>query len=157
MSLEPFETAEAHATPVVRQLSTFLDNRVGQLHRLTRVMEGTSIHILALTIINSVDCAIVRLLVDKVDQAEQVLREAGFPVSTAELLVVEMPPGSTGLLTICSGLLAGEVNIHYAYPLLSRPKDRPALALLVDDLETSANILRAKQFVLLDEHDLEQL
>ena len=156
MSLEPFETAEAHAAPTVRQVSTFLDNRVGQLHRLTRVFEGTHIHILALTIINSVDCAIVRLLVDNVDEAERVLRAAGFSVSTAEVLVVEMPHGSTGLLTICSALLSGEVNIHYAYPLLSRPNGRASLALLVDDMGTAVAILRSKKFVVLDESDLEQ-
>ncbi len=154
MSLEPFETAEAHETPNVRQLSTFLDNRVGQLLRLTRAFEGTSIRILALTIISSVDCAIVRILVDDVDEAERILRGEGFAVSTAELLVVQMPPGHTGLLTICSALLAAEVNIHYAYPLLDRPNGRPALALLVDDVEMSANILRDKKFTVLDESDL---
>jgi len=154
MSLEPFETAEAHATPNVRQLSTFLDNRVGQLLRLTRTFEGTPIRILALTIISSVDCAIVRILVDDVDRAERILRQAGFAVSTAELLVVQLPPGHTGLLTICSALLAAEVNIHYAYPLLSRPNGRPALALLVDDAEMSVSILRDKKFTVLDESDL---
>ena len=154
MSLEPFETAEAHTTPNVRQLSTFLDNRVGQLLWLTRTFEGTPIRILALTIISSVDCAIVRILVDDVDEAERILRQAGFAVSTAELLVVEMPPGHTGLLTICSALLAAEVNIHYAYPLLSRPNGRPALALLVDDAEMSVSILRDKKFTVLDESDL---
>jgi len=156
MDFEPFETAEAHSTPTVRQLSTFLDSRVGQLLRLTRIFEGTDVHIRALAIISSVDCAIVRLLVDKTDEAERILRRGGFPVSTAEVLVVEMPPGSTGLLTICSALLAGEVNIHYAYPLLSRPNGRPGLALLVDDIEVSASILREKDFTVLDESDLEQ-
>jgi hypothetical protein len=155
--MEPFETAEAQGTPGVRQLSTFLDNRVGQLHMLTRAFDGTRVHILALTIISSVDCAIVRLLVDKPDEAEQILRRQGFPVSRSELLVVEIPPGSTGLLTICQALLSGEVNIHYAYPLLSRPNGRPALALLVDDMETSATILQEKNFRLLDEPDLEQM
>jgi hypothetical protein len=155
MSLEPFETAEAHARPNVRQISTFLDNRVGQLLALTKALEGTDIRILSLTILSSVDCAIVRLLVDDPDQAGQTLSEAGFAVSMSELLVVEMPPGRTALLTICSALLAAEVNIHYAYPLLDPPGDNPALALLVDDIEVSASLLRGKNFTVLDESDFE--
>lgn len=155
MSLQPFETAEAHGAPSVRQISTFLDNRCGELLRLTRAFEGTSVHILSLTIISTIDCAIVRLLVDNVDDAERILRDTGFPVSIAELVVVEMPQGRKGLLTICSALLAGEVNIHYAYPLLSRPNSRPALALLVDNMDAASAILRKKDFVVLDEGDLE--
>jgi hypothetical protein len=156
MSLEPFETAEAHGVPQVRQISTFLENKVGALVRLTKAFEGTDIRIFSLSIINSVDCAIVRLLVDHTDHAEQVIRKAGFPVSTSELLIVELPPGKTGLLSICSALLAGEVNILYAYPLLTRSHGRSALALQVDDVEDAAAILEAKRFTLLDEGDLRQ-
>ncbi len=156
MSLEPFETAEASGTPLVRQISTFLDNRVGQLMRLTRAFGGTQVHILALNIVSSVDCAIVRLLVDNVDEAERILRAEGFPITRAELIVVEMPAGKEGLLAICSALLAAEVNIHYAYPLLSRPNGKPALALMVDDLETSSRILSEKDFNVLDEGDLQR-
>jgi hypothetical protein len=154
MSRELFETAETHATPTVRQLSTFLDNRVGQLLLLTKAFEGTPVRILALSIVSSVDCAIVRLLVDKPEEGEKILQQAGFPISVAEMIVVEMPPGPTGLLTICSALLSAEVNIHYAYPLLSHPNGRPSLALLVDDLVTSAATLKAKKFRVLDESDL---
>lgn len=156
MSLEPFETAEAHSTPNVRQLSTFLDNRVGRLLNLTKAFEGTSIHILGLSIVSSVDCAVIRLLVNRIDEAEQILRQAGFPVSIGEVLVVEMPPGKTGLLTICSALLAAEINIHYVYPLLASPTGGPAIALLVDDLAVAASLLRSKKFTVLDESDLEQ-
>lgn len=156
MSIEPFETAEAYSLPNVRQISIFLDNRVGQLLNLTKAFGGTSIRILGLSILNAADCAIARLLVDDVDEAERVLRQRGFAVTTCEVLVVEMPPGKTGLLTICSALLAAEVNIHYVYPLLSTPSGTPALALLPDDLEMASSLLRQKGFTVLDESDLDK-
>ena len=64
MSMQPFEVAEGGEYIGVCQLSVFLENRLGQLHRLIRILEGADVRILALSIVHSVDCAIVRLLVD---------------------------------------------------------------------------------------------
>ena len=78
MSLEPLETAEAHDSPTVRQLSVFIENRVGQLLQLTRMLERTDIHILGLSMVNSVDCAVIRMIVDDPDEAHQRFTESGF-------------------------------------------------------------------------------
>ncbi len=154
MALEEFQTAQAKGFPTVRQLSVFLENRVGQLLQLAKVLDPTDIRIIALSVVHSVDCAILRLLVDDPDEAHTRLTEAGFAVSQTELMVVVLPPGKQALLTVCSALLAGEVNIDYAYPLLVRPHGRAALALQVDDREIAATVLRQKQFDMLDEADL---
>jgi hypothetical protein len=156
MATEPLQTAEGHAIPHVWAISTFLENKVGELTRLAKVFEGTDIRILSLSIINAVDCAIVRLLVDQSDEAERAIRRAGFAVTMSEVAVVELPHGRTGLLSVCSALLAAEVNIHDAHPLLARPHGRAALALLVDDLESAISVLKAKKFTVLDETDLRQ-
>jgi len=154
MAAEGFETAEAQTTPTVRQLSVFLENRVGQLLRLAKVLDSTGIRIVALSVVHSGDCAIIRLLVDDPDEACRLLSEAGFAVSQTELIVVVLPPGKQALLTICSALLSGEVNIAYAYPLLALPSGQAGLALQVDDREMAANALRQKNFQVLDESDL---
>jgi hypothetical protein len=72
MSLEPLETLEAQGFPTVRQLSVFMESRVGQLLRLTKLFDKTEIHIVALSIVNAVDCAIIRMIVDKPDEAYKV-------------------------------------------------------------------------------------
>ncbi len=154
MPVEPLETAKGHPVPRVRQLSTFVENKVGELLRLTKAFDGTSVHILSISIINTVDCAVIRLVVDLPDEAHKIIRQAGFSVSECDLIVVELPHGKTGLLSICSALLATEVNIHNAYPLLARPHGRAAVALLVDDIEAASAVLQAKKFTLLDEGDL---
>lgn len=148
-----FSTAETFESPTVRQISVFLDDRVGALMRLFQAFEGTTIRVVGMSIVHAIDCAIVRLLCDDNDQAIDVLKKKGFPFSETELVVVEVPHGH-GLRSICSALLGGEINIDYAYPLLVRPTGRAALAIHTDDLETAAHLLRARNYTVLSEEDL---
>lgn len=154
MSIEPLETAYGSDYPCCQQLSVFLDNSVGQLLRLTRLLDGVDIRILALSVEGSIDCAIVRLLVDKPDEAARMITDAGFAVSESELVVVELPPGKRGILTACQALLTGEVNIHYTYPLLASRDGAAALAFQVDNHELAVSVLRSRRFQVLDQSDL---
>jgi len=153
MAGKPFETAETFGTPSVRQLSIFLENRVGALLRLFKVFEGSAVRVVGLAVSHTSDCAIVRLICDDSDTAVDLLRGRGYAFVETELLVVEIPQGQ-GLMSICSALLAAEVNIDYAYPLISRPTGRAALAVRTDNLGTAAQILRARDFILMSENDL---
>lgn len=155
MNIEPLDTAEGSEFPHCRQLSVFLENRMGQLLRLTRVLDGEDIRILALSVEGSVDCAIIRLLVDDPDKALPLIAGARFAVTETDLLVVELPPGRRGILGICAALIAGEVNINYTYPIL--PSERHSNALLaiqVDNLAQAAAVLAAKRVRVLDQSEL---
>ena len=110
----------------MRQISVFLDDRVGALMRLFQAFEGTTVRVVGMSVVHAIDCAIVRLLCDDNDQAIDILKKKNFPFSETELVVVEVPHGH-GLRSICSALLGGEINIDYAYPLLVRPTGRAAL------------------------------
>jgi len=155
MGPQPFETMEGHAAPTARQVSVFVDNRVGQLLRLTQIIEQKNIRILALSVIDSVDCAIVRLLFDAPEAALELLRAAGFAVSVSDVVVVRLPRGKRGLLAILSALLSSEVNISYAYPLLPA-NIGPAVALYVDNIEIAVDTLQRKRFEVLGEADLQK-
>lgn len=154
MALEPFETAEAHRTPTVRQQSVFIENRVGQLLRLTQLFDRTDIRILAISVVYSVDCAICRMILDDPDKGYEVLTGAGFQVSDAELIVVSLPHGKRALLHTWAALLGAEISIHYTYPLLIRPKGNAAIAVVPDDIEAAVRILRERKFEVLDQEDL---
>ena len=154
MSLEPMETAASHDFPTVRQLSVFLENRVGQLLRLTRLLEQTDIHILAISVVNAVDCAVIRMIVDQPDEAAELIRQNRFSMSETELIVVTLPPGKRALLHVWTAMMAGEVNVAYAYPLLVRPYGSPAIALQADSPEMAINVLRSKKFHVLDQSEL---
>ena len=152
-SSSDFETAETFRSPTITQFSVFLDDRVGALMRLFQAFEGTSIRVVGMSVVHAIDCAIVRLLCDDNDQAVEILKKKGFPLSEAEVVVVEVPRGQ-GLRSICSALLAGEINIDYAYPLLVSPTGRAALAIHTDDPETAVHLLRARRFTVMSEEDL---
>lgn len=154
MQRQRYETEEGHSSPVTRQVSVFLDNRIGQLLRLTQVFDETEIRILGLSVVDSVDCAIVRIIFDQPDEAITLLRESRFALSVAEVLVVELPPGNRGLLAVCSTLLSSEVNINYAYPLLPTSRFRSAVAISVDNVEIAIDTLERKKFKVLGESDL---
>ena len=153
MASKPFGTAETFGTPVIRQLSVFLEDRVGALLRMFKVFEGSSVKIVGMSVVHTVDCSIVRLICDDCDTAMDLLQGKGFAFVESELLAVELPQGQ-GLMSICSALLTGEVNIDYAYPLLTRPSGRAVLVIRTDNLETAASVLKARDFILVSENDL---
>lgn len=153
MANDPFETAESFASNTVRQISVFLENRVGLLLRLFKAFEGSSVRVVGMSVVHASDCSIVRLICDDTDTAIDMLRARGFSFIDTELLVVELPHGQ-GLMSICSALLTGEVNIEYAYPLLVQPTGRAALAIRTDDRETAATVLVSRQCRLMSENDL---
>ena len=99
--------------PHCRQLSVFVENRLGQLLRLTRLFEKDNLSILAVSVEGATECAIVRLLVDSPDAAHEALSDAHFAVTETELLVIELPRGKRGITSICEALIAGEVNMNY--------------------------------------------
>jgi len=138
----------------VRQFTVFLENKVGRLQTLVRALEQGSGKIAAMSIHEAADSALVRLICSDADEARDILRYGNFAFSESELLVVELPRRTKQpLIDICAALLAAEINIHYAYPLLARPKG-PSLALAVDDPTLAARLLIRKGFTLIGESDL---
>ncbi len=138
----------------VRQFTVFLDNRVGRLQMLLRALEESVRRIVALSIEESAETALVRLICSEPELAREAMQAAGFSFSESEVLAVELSKRSKQpLIDICSALLTAEINIHYAYPLLLRPRG-PTLALYVDDPTLAAQILIKKGFVLVGESDL---
>lgn len=149
-----FATMRGRNFPTIRQFSVFLENRVGQLLEVVRRFEGSKVKIVALSISDSVDCAIVRFLLSHPEQGREILERAGLAMVESDLLGVELPEGPQPLLRICTALLAAEINIHQTYPLLVRPRGRPAVALQVDNLEMAMETLTSKGFTLVSEGDL---
>ncbi|MGD8452685.1 MAG: acetolactate synthase [Phycisphaerae bacterium] len=154
MSTEPLQTAEGAEHAACQQLSVFLENQVGQLLRVLRLLATEPIRILGLSLEGKVDCAVLRLLVDDADTAHEICVGAGLAVAQSEILVVELPPGKRGLTTLCTGLLAGELSINYAYTVWATKASVPCLALQVDNLPQAVKVLALKKFRILAQHEL---
>ncbi|MHC4414463.1 MAG: acetolactate synthase [Planctomycetota bacterium] len=150
----PQQTSQGYSPPTVRQFGVFLENRVGKLFELVRLFDDApNVHLCALSVMESSDHAVVRIIPNNADAARVLLRQEGLPFSESDLLVVELCDNHT-LTSMCLYLLGAELNIRFAYPLMLRPSGTPTIALAVDDQTLGGQILRKKNFRLLGEEDL---
>ena len=154
-SMLGFSTAHGRDWPSVRQYNVFVENRVGNLLAVVRRFESTDIRIVSLTVVDSADCAIIRMVLSDPERAREIFELASLPITESDLLVVELPSGNQPLVQICKALLGAEISIHYAYPLMVGAHGRAALALHVEDHETAVGVLSRLGFVLLTEKDLQ--
>jgi len=141
--------------PAIRQFTVFLENRVGQLLEVIRRFDGSRVRIVALSIADSAECAFVRFLLSHPEQGREILERAGLAIIESDLIGVELPEGPQPLLDVCTALLQAEVNIMQAYPLLVRPRGRPVVALMVDNIEMGQETLANKGFTMITEGDLQ--
>jgi hypothetical protein len=148
------ETLHGRSWPTVTQYSVFLENRVGQLLELVRAFQGSKVKIVGLSISDSADCCIIRLILSHPEQGREILERNHLPFAENELLVAELPVGPQSLVELCTALLQAEINIHYAYPLITHPHGRAGVALHIDNAEQAAATLREKGFEILCEADL---
>jgi hypothetical protein len=151
-----FETARGRDWPSVRQFNVFLANRIGALMGLVRRFESTDVRIISLTVVDSADCAIIRMVLSDPERAMEIFKQAKLPVTESDLLVVKLPDANQPLVEICKALLGAEVSIHYAYPLMVSvgPEGSTALAIHVDDHETAVSALQSRGFTIFTENDL---
>ncbi|TWT48658.1 acetolactate synthase [Botrimarina hoheduenensis] len=147
-------TARGRDYPTIRQFTVFLENRVGALMGVVRRFEGSRVRIVALTISDSTECALVRFLLSDPEAGREILERAGLAIVESDLIGVELPPTPQPLLQVCTALLSAEVNITQVYPLLIRPNSRPAVALMVDNIEHGLDTLAQKGFHTISEEEL---
>jgi hypothetical protein len=151
-----FATMRGRNYPTIRQFTVFLENRVGQLLEVVRRFEGSKVRIVALSIVDSTECAFVRFLLSHPEQGREILERAGLAMIETDLIGVELPSGQQPLIQVCTALLQAEINIVQAYPLIIRPHGLPAVALMVDNIESAQETLAAKNFTMITEADLSE-
>ncbi len=138
----------------VKQFSVFLQHRVGALLDIVKTLNEQSIQVLGLSVQDSIDSAIVRMVVTDPAAVRNLFLSRGIAFGECELLVVELKNGAAGLGQCLSSLLIAEVNIDFSYPLLTRPGGCPLIAFHADDNEVAACVLAADGFRTLTQADL---
>ncbi|MCX7713538.1 MAG: hypothetical protein N2035_07755 [Chthoniobacterales bacterium] len=148
------QTTEKLGGPEITQFSVFLNNKVGALRDLVRLLREHSILVLALTVLDASESAIGRILVSDPERTRDLFRENNIPFSETSVLAVELAEGAADLPRVLSALLLAEVNIHFCYPLLTRPRGRAVFVVCVDDIECARGVLNSEKFQLLKQTDL---
>ena len=147
------ETQTMSAIDPVRQFSVFTENHVGRLHDLTALFKQHHVHIMAITILDATDSAVVRMVVDDPDLARELMVNNDFPYTECEILAVELPDEEQ-LNGVLAALLEAEINIHYIYAFLKRPEGRTALAINVEDSDIAAQAVQHRGFKVLTQRDI---
>ena len=127
------------AIRIEKQLAVFLDNRPGTLARSCQALSKAQINILALSILDTVDHAVVRMVVDKPQEAERVLSGLHAMVQARDVIVMDVANEPGVLAKIAERLAGAGINIEYAYSTSS--KEQGALILRTNDLEGAINAL----------------
>jgi hypothetical protein len=147
-------TASSRDGPVVQQFSVFLPNKVGAMLDVVKLLNAHEYHIIAMSVSESTDSAIARLVVSDPAGVEKLLRQNNIAFGTCHVVVIEMDEVASELSRLFAALFMAEVNVHFTYPLLVRPRGNAALAVHVDDNECAISVLSGAGFQLLSQSDI---
>lgn len=146
--------AEAPNGSPVRQFSILLPNRAGALAALVKLLRLSKIEVLGLSVQDSRDATVARMVLSDPEEAEQKFIEKGIPYALSDLLVVALRESGPGLLQCLDLLMVAETNIDFAYALLPGHQGQPLLAMHVEDRDFAADVLHQGGFKLVYQEDL---
>ena len=126
----------------VKQISIFLENRAGRLAEVTRLLGQAKVNIRALSLADTSDFGILRLIVNDVDKALQALRETGHTVSLTDVVAVEVPDVPGGLSSILDPLSAAGVNVEYMYAFVEKATDKAVVIFRFEDVDAAIRALQ---------------
>ncbi|MBR6563147.1 MAG: ACT domain-containing protein [Clostridia bacterium] len=134
----------------IKQLSVFVENKDGRLAEITTIIANAGIDIRALSIADTTDFGILRLVVDKPYEAEKALKDAGLTVSLTDVIAVGIPDRPGGFAETISSVADKDVGVEYMYAFISRDHDRAYLIMRVADNEKAISALKSHGCDILD-------
>lgn len=126
----------------IKQISIFLENNAGRLAEVTKVIAAASVNIRAISIADTADFGILRIIADKPDATMTALAAAGFTARMTDVLAVEIPDEPGSLARIMELFKETGVNIEYLYASLEGCSEKAVVIFKVEDLEHGLKIVR---------------
>jgi hypothetical protein len=133
----------------VEQISIFLENKPGGLAGVTKVLKDSGINIRALSLADTSDFGILRLIVDDVIKAKKVLNENGFAVGRTHVIAVEVPDKPGGLHSILELLTREGINVEYMYAFVERSGENAVIIFRFDNIDQAIEVLLKAGFTVL--------
>ncbi|MBQ4568302.1 MAG: ACT domain-containing protein [Desulfovibrio sp.] len=130
------------------QISVFLENRAGRLAEVTDTLAQAGINIRALSLADTSDFGILRLIVCDHEKAKAVLKEKGFTLGRTSVVAVEVPDQPGGLNSVLELVSANGINVEYMYALAQRISDNAVMIFRFDKVEQAADLLEEKGFTI---------
>lgn len=139
------------------QISIFIENRSGRLAKITTALGAAGVNIRALSLADTSDFGILRLIVNQTEKAIHTLKDQGFTVMVSEVIAVAVPdvPGALG--NLLSMMEHVGLNVEYMYAFVTKNQDRAVIILRFDDIDKAIETLTENDVTVLDEGALMQL
>lgn len=128
----------------LRQLSVFAENKPGRLEKITKVFADEGINILAIYISSIGDYGVIKLIVDRTDQAYASLKEKGFTVSLNEVLGIELEDRPGMLYEVVRALGKHAVNVENVHVLVGESRNKAFLIVEVEDVKEAKELLKGE-------------
>jgi hypothetical protein len=138
----------------ITQISVFLENKKGRLYEICALLGKNSINIRALTIAESPEFGILRVVVDKPENAIALFRENKFVANITEIVAVEVNDQPGGLANILKVLYENDVNIEYMYGFVEKFSEKALLVFRFDDPDKAINILTRNNVKIIGKKDI---
>jgi hypothetical protein len=136
------------------QVSVFAENKPGKIERITGVLADKRINIRAITISDSGDYGIVKLLLDQPEAGCEVLKEAGIAASLREIVAVRMKDAPGGLHEVAAAISKSGINVDDAYGFIIKSKEEAVFVFQVENPMKAEKILTGMGFTILSEKEL---
>lgn len=135
----------------LKQLSIFLENKQGRLWKSLNILKNENIDIRALSIADTSDFGILRLIVSDPDQAKEALEEEKFAVSLADVLAIEVEDQPGGLEAALDLLNKNDINVEYIYAFVEKKTSKALVVLRTDNNEEALTLLKDDGFSLIED------
>lgn len=125
----------------LQQVSVFLENRKGRLAEVARVLGNANINIRALSLADTSDFGILRLIVNDVEKAFKVLKDNGYTVRDTEVVAVEVEDQPGGLAEVLATLAKEDLNVEYMYAFVEKSQNKAVLVFRIEELQKAIEAL----------------
>lgn len=141
----------------ITQISVFLENRKGRLYEVCSLLGKNKINIRALTIAETPEFGILRIVVDKPQEAIKVLKNNGFTANLTDIVAVEVEDKPGGLAGILKVLSMGDINVEYMYGFLEKSSDKALLVFRFEEPDKAIKILHKNKVKVINKGDIVNL
>lgn len=138
----------------IKQLSIFVENKAGRLHSIMDALADKGINISALSIADTTDFGILRVIVSDAEAAREILREEGVISKITEVIAVYIDDRAGGLVAVLDHLSDAQIGIEYTYAFLGRTEGKALMVLKADDMQGAVKLFEEKGIKLAGEADI---
>ena len=128
---------------MVYQISVFLENRAGQFAEITGILAENKIDLRAISIAETTDYGVLRIIVDNAERATAILMQHGYLMSMTPVLVIAVPDQPGGVASVLATLAEGNIDIEYMYSLFTHKEGKSYIVFRVAENEKFVELLKA--------------